>query len=192
MDKRRSSFGSAPLGSSASGASVDPARDRGGALQSSSGDGAAEANLAGSGGAPSSLPSPSLAAAATARDENNAEEEALIGGGGIFKAISDAASQEGPLQGKAFDSYAFGPPVRAVGFEPRFCFPGVKERGKRKAKKRSTENQRAASLPGRRRLRLQAPSQPLSSLKKKKLAAPALQRRARRRAAPPLRRRPVP
>ena len=109
---RSSSFGSAPLSSSTSDPRSDSPRGRGETLQSSSGDGEVKTSAAtGSGGAPQS-------SAATARDARinrgasaTGEEEPAAIGGGIFKAISDAASQEGPLQGKAFDSYAFGPPV---------------------------------------------------------------------------------
>ena len=114
MEKKcRSSFGSAPLGSAASGPGSDSFRGSAYALQSSNGDGAAEANATGSGGARLQSSSSLASAAAVASDENNAaaEEENATIGGGIFKAISDAASQEAPLQGKPFDSYAFGPPV---------------------------------------------------------------------------------
>lgn len=107
-----SSSRSAPLHSS--GPRSDCSRGRDDALQSFSGDGAAATT--GSGGAAP----PSSSSATNAKNDNavaaaaGEEEEPATIGGGIFRAISDAASQEGPLQGKAFDSYAFGPPVRVL------------------------------------------------------------------------------
>lgn len=99
---------------------LGPARD---ALQRTAGDGSAEANAGGAQLRPSS---PSAALAASANDSAAAAEDVIIGGG-IFKAISDAASQEGPLQGLPFDSNAYGPPVRQFFFFS-FSFPFRKKK----------------------------------------------------------------
>lgn len=106
------------------------------ALQSPGADGSAEANAGGA-----QLRHSSSAAVAAA-DGNAEKEDSSVIGGGIFKAISDAASQEGPLQGKAFDSYAFGPPVSSWFFAVVFLFVSGKRR------RRSTHSTRSRSSSG--------------------------------------------
>ena len=149
MEKhRRSSFGSAPLGSSPSGPASDTSRGKG---ESPNGDGSA--NAAAPLRSTSTLSSAAAAAASAATsDENNAhaaaeEEESAIGGG-IFKAISDAASQEGPLQGKAFDSYAFGPPVSSW-FRRFFSRFGTRRERQEKRSTRLSRSRPSAASYGR-------------------------------------------